>query len=105
EVPVVGLSPCAWFRFENLYRRDPQAIEPMVVVLRELIDGLRARGCGVLLVPTMNPEDRSLCERLLPQPAPASGLPGVELLESERLTPSQIQERIAGLHVLVSMRL
>lgn len=96
----VGLSPCAWFTFENVYRRDPGAIEAMVAVLLQIIQGLRARGYRVLLIPTMNPEDREVCERLVVQ-----GGPGVERLETDPLTPSEIQGAIGSLHALVSMRL
>ena len=97
SLPTVGLSPCAWFTFENVYRRDPNAIEAMVAVLRQILEGLQARGYRALLIPTMNPEDREVCERLLQS--------GVDLLETDPLTPSEIQGAIGSLHALISMRL
>jgi polysaccharide pyruvyl transferase WcaK-like protein/glycosyltransferase involved in cell wall biosynthesis len=100
---TVGLSPCAWFRFENVYRRDPAVIEDMVAALLRLVEGLRRRGVRVLLIPTMNPEDRRISERLAA--ASPSGEPAVERLETEALTPSQIQGAIGSLDALISMRL
>ncbi|HYG61834.1 MAG TPA: glycosyltransferase [Thermoanaerobaculia bacterium] len=108
EGSTVGLSPCAWFRFENVYRRDPAVIAEMVTVLVRLVDGLRRRGLRVLLVPTMNPEDREICRSLLdalPEDRFLRPLPPVSLLDTGALTPSQIQGAIAGLGVLISMRL
>jgi polysaccharide pyruvyl transferase WcaK-like protein len=102
---TVGLSPCAWFRFENVYRRDPAVIAEMVTVLVRLVAGLRRRGLRVLLVPTMNPEDREICRSLLDALPEDRSLPPVSLLDTEALTPSQIQGAIAGLEALISMRL
>ena len=104
DKPWVGLSPCAWFRFDNLYARDADVIGEMERALGSLIEAVEARGNRVLLIPTMNPEDRELCERLIygrGESSPESPY----LLDTTSLSPQDIQGVIERLVFLISMRL
>jgi polysaccharide pyruvyl transferase WcaK-like protein len=80
-------------------------IAEMVTVLVRLVAGLRRRGFRVLLVPTMNPEDREVCEQLLEALPADRSKQRPALLDTGSLTPSQIQGAIAGLEALITMRL
>lgn len=99
----VAVSPCAWFRFDNLYRRDEAVIDAMVASFLRLFQGLEARGDGIVLLPTMNPEDDALCERLIVEHGPSKT--SIELVDTARLGPRDIQGWIEAVDFLISMRL
>lgn len=103
--PMVGtqgkvlISPCAWSSFENLYALASDEIAQSLAEWRRVVEGLLEMGEKVAILPTMNPEDTHFAHRLI------EGLGDVTIVDTERLTPAQIQGCIAGAKALVSMRL
>lgn len=101
--PILGFCPCAWFRFENLYDQPGDTRESMEREIVSLLAAFVERGWRVLLLPTMNPEDKGLCQRLLGRWPSGLGVP--VLIDTERLGPQELQGIIGRLDFLVSMRL
>ncbi|MGE5562868.1 MAG: glycosyltransferase [Bacillota bacterium] len=96
---AVLLSPCAWSSFENLYAQDGGEIEESVRRWRKLLRRLQSAGERVAILPTMNPEDAQFAARL------TKGLKGIEVIDTDALTPSQVQSVIGQAKALISMRL
>jgi polysaccharide pyruvyl transferase WcaK-like protein len=96
--PVL-VSPCAWSSFENLYTKDDREIEESLGRWRSLLLDLQQRGEQVAILPTMNPEDQQFAARI------AAGMDAIEIVDTDRLMPAEIQAMIGAAKALVSMRL
>ena len=112
---VVGICPCAWTRFDNLYQ-DQQAqqaqqentLDQLEFIVRHLI----TTGKTVKLLPSMNPEDSGFCQQLMRRvsdlvanDASSGDQVTIELIETSHFSPSEFQHEIAQLSCLISMRL
>jgi polysaccharide pyruvyl transferase WcaK-like protein/GT2 family glycosyltransferase len=93
------ISPCAWSSFDNLYALDSSEIEASFANWRKLISALLDRGERVTVLPTMNPEDTAFSERLI------TGFEGVDVIDTNRFAPGQVQGVIEEAKAIVSMRL
>ncbi|MCB9948064.1 MAG: glycosyltransferase [Rhodospirillaceae bacterium] len=100
--PVVGISPCAWAQFANIYRRDTAAIDAATREWVIVCKALAARGVGVRIFPTMNPEDADYA-RHIAQALSDDGMP--EIVDTAALTVQDLQGRIAACDAFVAMRL
>ena len=96
---VIFISPCAWSSFDNLYMLDQRRIEESLASWQRLLGALKTRGERVAILPTMNPEDRLFARRI------GLGHDDVDIIETDDLTPGQVQSHIASAKALVSMRL
>ena len=100
---TVGFCPCAWGKFENVYRRDTGQIAATLEQSLASISQICSRGYSVLLLPTMNPEDSDFCRQILQRLGHAARQ--VQLIDTASVTPSQLQGMISQLELLISMRL
>ena len=100
---TVGIVPCAWGRFENVYARNADEILKVKREFSSVIHDLGQRGHDILLIPTMNPEDQAFADEIAEScrdfPRPPS------VLRTDELSPQGIQAVIRELSLLVSMRL
>jgi len=99
---IVGISPCAWTTFENIYAKNVTVIENTINNFIDLSRYLLEKGKEVIFLPSMNPEDadfsRSIIDHLQDDK-------NVSMVDTESLSPKEFQERIGSLECLVSMRL
>ncbi|MCB2059967.1 MAG: glycosyltransferase [Novosphingobium sp.] len=93
------ISPCAWSSFENIYALDGTQIDASLANWRRLIAALQERGEHIAILPTMNPEDAAFAKRI------TAGFDGMEIIDTDRITPAGVQGCIAGAKALISMRL
>ena len=112
NINVVGICPCAWTRFDNLYH-DQQAqqentLDQLACIVRHLI----TTGKTVKLLPSMNPEDSGFCQQLMRRVsdlvannAATGDQVTIALIETSHFSPSEFQHEIAQLSCLISMRL
>lgn len=99
---LIGISPCAWTNFENLYNRDERLSEKTLKQLAGVIRGLLDRGKGVWLLPSMNPEDYQFSQLLKNK---FNSEDAVKLIDTRNMSPSLFQSLVSKVTVLVSMRL
>ncbi|MFD1156251.1 glycosyltransferase [Roseovarius aestuarii] len=94
------ISPCAWANFENIYALDQAKIDESFQNWTKLVTRLIADGYELAMLPTMNPEDRVFAEQIILRTGNS-----IECIETEHLSPSQVQGHIAASSALISMRL
>ena len=99
---IIGISPCAWASFDNIYKKNNNVIENTFEQLIKLITGLDKLACKVVLIPTMNPEDYKLCKEI---ESSISDHINIDVIDTGYLYSGQIQKLISQLNLLISMRL
>lgn len=98
---TVGICPCEWTSFENIYQRDPLLKKNTVLQWKVILSYLVEHGKKVVLLPTMNPEDYEFCCEL------KSLLHNdhIQLVDTQVIEPGGIQSIVGELELLISMRL
>jgi polysaccharide pyruvyl transferase WcaK-like protein len=99
DKPVVGIVPCAWFKMDDLYKRNNSAIGSMIDALARQVRDLDAQGFAVALIPTMLPEDETTC-RQIRQKANAGFV-----VPTRKTTARQLMALIGRCRALISFRM
>lgn len=93
------ISPCAWASFANLYDRSDALRQKVEDGLATLTRGLLERGYSPAFLPTMNPEDAEIAARV------AARFENVNVIDTDPMSASAVQQCVASAGVLVTMRL
>jgi polysaccharide pyruvyl transferase WcaK-like protein/glycosyltransferase involved in cell wall biosynthesis len=98
---AVGICPCEWTSFENIYLRDPLVKKNTLLQWSRILSYLVQHGKKIILLPTMNPEDYEFCCEL----KALLHCDEVQLVDTKVIEPGELQSVVEKLELLVSMRL
>ena len=98
---TIGVVPCAWFKMADLYQTKSQQVQTMIRKLAELLRKIDQKGFHSLLIPTMLPEDESVCKAIIKQ----AGQGRFSIAPTRRFTARTLMGIIGRLRALVSFRM
>ena len=100
--PRLGICPCAWGSFDNLYERDRGHVSDTVREFAAITRTVALRGCDIVFLPSMNPEDHEFAGKIINESGAAENC---FLTDTREMTAVEFQSEVADLDCLLSMRL